>query len=268
MKLTIITTVKNDVNNIDRTIKSVLLQNFQDYEYIIIDGYSNDGTSQKIQKYINNQKIKYLKIKDKNLYDALNKGISLANGEFISFLHSGDIYYNNNILKEIFSIKNIHEYALLAGNIIFFKNNEISRVWKIPKRLKHKFYHFPHTGTIIKKNIYENNNKFNVLNDISADTEFLLDFFERKHKYLVLNRYIIFMKQGGLSTSLNNTLKKINQDLKIIKKKFHKSFWFIYLLKILFKIINNQFILKNDYQLKKKLINQKAIIDEKTSNSI
>ena len=101
MQLTIITTVENDVNNIERTIKSVLLQNFKDYEYIVIDGHSNDGISEIIQKYTKNKKLNILE-SNKNLYEGLNKGIDFSNGEFIGFLHSGDFYYNNNVLSEIF----------------------------------------------------------------------------------------------------------------------------------------------------------------------
>ena len=262
MQLTIITTVKNDVNNIDRTIKSVLLQNFQDYEYIIIDGYSNDGTSEIIQKYTKNKKIKYFRIEDKNLYEGLNKGIDFSNGEFISFLHSGDFYYNNDVLSEIFHNKNLNEYSLIARNIIFFNSNTINRIWKIPRKIKHNFYHIPHTGSFIRKNIYEKN-KFNIINHISADTEVLLKFFQQKHSYLVLNKYVVFMQQGGLSTSVKNIFKKVNQDLRIIKKYFGKSFFFIYLSKIFFKIFNRQFILRDKNCLNKKLINQKNLIDEK-----
>lgn len=262
MQLTIITTVKNDVNNIERTIKSVLLQNFKDYEYIVIDGYSNDGTSEIIQKYTKNKKIKYFRIEDKNLYEGLNKGIDFSNGEFIGFLHSGDFYYNNNVLSEIFLNKNLNEYSLIAGNIIFFKSNTINRIWNIPVKNKLNFYHIPHTGCFIRKKIYEKN-KFNVLNHISADTEVLLKFFQKKNSYLVLNKYIVFMQQGGLSTSVKNIFKKVNQDLRIIRKYFGKSFFFVYISKIFFKVFNRQFIFRDKNSLNKKLINQKKLIDEK-----
>ena len=103
--------------------------------------------------------------------------------------------------------------------------------------------------------------KFNIINYISADTEVLLKFFQQKHSYLVLNKYV-FMQQGGLSTSVKNIFKKVNQDLRIIKKYFFKYFFFIYLSKIFFKILNRQFILTDKNCLNKKLINQKNLIDE------
>ena len=93
VKFSIITVVKNDKTNIETTIKSLSSQNFSDYEHIIIDGNSSDGTSEVIKKAIRNQKkINYIRKKDKNLYQALNRGIKVAKGDFIGILHSGDMY--------------------------------------------------------------------------------------------------------------------------------------------------------------------------------
>ena len=86
VKISIITVVKNDVHNIGKTIKSVLSQNYKDYEYIIIDGNSVDGTSGIIEKY--QKKLIYIKGKDKSIYDALNKGIKFARGNYIGIIHS------------------------------------------------------------------------------------------------------------------------------------------------------------------------------------
>ena len=90
--LSIITVVKNDEKNIQKTIRSIVDQKKMEYEYIIIEGRSSDKTLEKILKY--KKKIdKIISKKDKNIYHAMNKGIKLANGEIIVFCNSGDFFY-------------------------------------------------------------------------------------------------------------------------------------------------------------------------------
>ena len=87
--ITIITVVLNDKENIEKTILSVLNQNYKNIQYIVIDGKSEDGTIKIIQKYID--KIDIFKSEnDKGIYDAFNKGLDLANGDLIGFVNSGD----------------------------------------------------------------------------------------------------------------------------------------------------------------------------------
>ena len=93
--LSIITVVKNDEKNIQKTIKSIISQKNVKYEYIIIDGKSTDNTLKKILKY--KSKInKIISKKDKGIYDAMNKGLKIANGEVIVFCNSGDFFYKNS----------------------------------------------------------------------------------------------------------------------------------------------------------------------------
>ena len=99
-KVSIIITVLNQQKLLEKAIESVLNQDFSDYELIIIDGGSNDGTCNLIQKY--EDKIAYFESsKDKNVYDAMNKGISKTNGDWIYFLGADDSL-NNNIFLNIF----------------------------------------------------------------------------------------------------------------------------------------------------------------------
>ena len=89
----IITVTKNTEEKIDLTIRSVLSQNFKNFEYIIVDGYSADNTFANIIKYKNNKKIRIFKRRDKNFYDSLNYAIRKAKGNYISILNSGDIFF-------------------------------------------------------------------------------------------------------------------------------------------------------------------------------
>jgi glycosyltransferase involved in cell wall biosynthesis len=97
MKISIITVCYNSVPTIEKTILSVSSQTYKDVEYIIIDGNSNDGTLNIIQK--NEDKItKWISEPDQGLYDAMNKGIAIATGDVIGILNSDDIYYSNTVL--------------------------------------------------------------------------------------------------------------------------------------------------------------------------
>ena len=93
MKLTIITVVKNDKKNLLKSLKSILSQNLKNFEYIIYDGMSKDGTKHAVKNYLN-KNIKYICKKDKNYYEGLNYAISKAKGDYIGILNAGDIYCN------------------------------------------------------------------------------------------------------------------------------------------------------------------------------
>ena len=111
--LSVITVVKNDEGNIEKTIKSVLSQKkYLSFEYIVLDGKSNDSTFKIVKKYKN--EIDYIESKrDNGMYFALNKGIKLANGKYIGILHSGDLFTSEKILIEYMNYIKSYEYDLI-----------------------------------------------------------------------------------------------------------------------------------------------------------
>ena len=121
IRFSIITVVKNDVKNIENTIKSVLNQSFKNYEYIIIDGKSNDGTVKVVKKY-KNKICKFISEKDKNLWDGINKGIKKSKGEIILILNSGDFLLKHSlkIANKYFAKFNIDFLLVQLKKIRFF----------------------------------------------------------------------------------------------------------------------------------------------------
>ena len=115
--LSVITVVKNDQENIEKTIKSVISnKKGLKLEYIIIDGKSDDKTLSIIKKY--KKKInKIISEKDKGIYDAMNKGINLSNNDIIVFCNSGDFFYKNS-LKKIINIFNRKDYDFIFGTVV------------------------------------------------------------------------------------------------------------------------------------------------------
>ena len=103
MKLSIITVNYNDVKGLERTIQSVISQNFHDFEFIIIDGGSTDGSVDIIKKY--ESRINYwVSEPDGGIYQGMNKGLNHANGEYVNFMNSGDCFHMPNVLEQIFSL--------------------------------------------------------------------------------------------------------------------------------------------------------------------
>ena len=237
MLITIITAVKNDKKNILKTIDSVKKQNFKDYEHLIIDGNSKDGTTNIIKKN-KNKKIKYINKKDKNLYEALNNATKIAKGKYICVLHSGDIFINKDFLKRI--SKKLPFYDMICGNIIYNKKNKIIRVWnhKIDNLNKFNCFKIAHTSIFIKK-IFLKKYRYNTKYNISSDTDFLIRLSSNKElKFKHHDFYFVIMSIGGLSTSIKNLIKKIYEDLSIYKKNFGFFFLPMYIYKIGFKIYN------------------------------
>ncbi|WP_036876624.1 glycosyltransferase family 2 protein [Xylanibacter oryzae] len=122
MKLSIITINYNNSKGLENTIKSIISQDFKDYEYIVIDGGSNDSSIDIIKKY--SDKIDYwVSEPDKGIYNAMNKGVSHAHGEYSNFMNSGDIFYNSSVLKSVFS--NHYKEDIITGVTIGTDENSI-----------------------------------------------------------------------------------------------------------------------------------------------
>ena len=240
MKFSIITVVKNDKTNIESTIKSLSSQNFSDYEHIIIDGNSSDGTSEVIKKAIRNQKkINYIRKKDKNLYQALNRGIKIAKGDFVGILHSGDMYFNNKVLKLVNS-KITNEIDILSGFLIYVDSNfKKKRLWnyKIKNLNSYNVFKIAHPSTFISKKVFKKIGHYNTLYTIASDTDFLLRVSKIPNiSFMLLQRTFIAMKIGGLSTSYLRIFRKIHEDLKIYLLHFKFLFLPMYVKKIIYKI--------------------------------
>ena len=129
MKLSILTIVKNDKKNLLISLDSVLSQSLKNFEYIIYDGMSTDGTKFSIQRYLN-KNVRYICRQDKNYYDALNYAIKSASGDYIGILNAGDKYYGSNILDKIYKKIKVSKCDLLFGNLVYFnKKGYSTRVW-------------------------------------------------------------------------------------------------------------------------------------------
>ena len=261
MKFSIITVVKNEISKIGLTTNSLKNQLFKDYEHIIFDGKSIDGTSEFIKKILD-KKTKYFRENDKGVYDALNKSFKKAKGEYIIILHSGDFFYSKhslNILSKL--IDKNKSYDFYFSNILFYNriNKNISRVWKIRSKNndKLKFLKIAHTSLCVKKNISKKifyDEKFK----ISADMDYLFKLCQNfKGKYF--DNFFIYMEDQGLSNSKKYFFLKLKEDIKILYKKFKIFIPLILIYKFSIKIpgfFTKKSIFKRNYLNERKKLGQ------------
>ena len=171
--LSIITVVKNDVINIERTIRSIIQQKNQYIEYLIIDGKSSDGTLQKINNF-RNKIDKIISTKDKGIYDAMNIGIKNANGKYIGFCNSGDTIKFNSLQTVVKFLKK--DIDVLFATV---KRNYIgATIIKSGYNLKRLNYNFDFatahsTGFYIKKSFHDKIGFYDLSFKCSADYDFL-----------------------------------------------------------------------------------------------
>ncbi len=164
--VSVVTVVFNGKKTLAKTIKSVIRQEYENFEYIIVDGGSNDGTIELIKTF--EDKIDYwISEKDDGIYDAMNKGIAFANGEIVHLLNADDIYVDIDILSRVAT--DMENTDFLSTRVLY----EMSHKSKILKMSGNKLHSIPHPGLFVKKSFYEKT-KYNTSYKYAADRDFFL----------------------------------------------------------------------------------------------
>lgn len=246
---TIITPVLNSDRFIKKTLLSIKRQSFQNFEHIIIDGGSTDKTLKIIKKY----KIKKTKIlvkKDRNLWEAINRGIKISKGKYICILNSDDYFYKNALLIiNNYFIKN-KKLSYIFGAVR--KNNRI--LYRLEKdKIYYKFNVYPSHSVsfFIKKSIQKKLGYYNTNLDICSDYDFFFKLFNKKDIYgshTKKKEVIGFFRPGGLSEKIS-LLKRLYYEFKIRYQNKQNVLFLILLLNLtLLNIIKNiviKFFLKS-----------------------
>ena len=239
--ITIVTVVLNDDKDLEKTIKSVLLQKYNNVEFIIIDGGSRGSTISKIKKY--DDRIDYwISQKDKGIYDAWNKGIKLASGDYICFLNVGDFFAQNCLEIVIKKIRRKH-LDILFGSVL--KRKKFSGFY--PKTINNRLNVFPSfVSTFIKKSIYEKRGLFKIRYNCFNDYEFIYSLLKtRKFSWDISSRNEILtifdLKGVSSKTTFLSTIKAEYQirlqyeNTLFVFFKLFKKFLKFYVLKTINK---------------------------------
>lgn len=206
MRFSIVTVCYNAENEIEETIRSVLEQNYVDYEYVFVDGKSTDKTNIIINSYINAFKQKGINIRcisepDKGVYDAMNKGIYNAMGEWIIFMNAGDGFYNRQVLSKVSKLIDLNSSVdILYGDTCVIDKNlyQIRRAGETEELLKHM--PFFHQSVFVRKGLLRST-LFDINYKICADYNMFLGYKKSNKVFIYLNDIVSFFAIGGLSAS-------------------------------------------------------------------
>lgn len=221
MKVSIITSCYNRVATIRNAIESVLAQDYNDIEFIVVDGSSTDGSLDIIREYADRISIIISEL-DHGMYEAINKGIRVATGEIIGLLHSDDFFYDNGVIGRIVErMKRTHADFLYGDGLFVDPDNTNKvvrnwigggyRLWKV----RHGWLPL-HPTCYIRRDVMMRLGLYNESYKIAADSDLLVRYLLTGGLTVTyLNEYVVRMRMGGLSTDSAKRKKMWEEDIRV-----------------------------------------------------
>lgn len=222
--LSIITVCYNSVDVIEKTIISVINQENADYEYIVVDGSSSDGTINIINKH-SNQIDKFISEKDTGIYDAMNKGIEMASGKYLLFLNADDILYSNKTLNNVCQFIGVDKYSsdIYYGDIEL--ENEYGIFHQKPRDLKlfpHKMV-ISHQAVFVKRELLIDN-LFDLNYKYCADYKQLSSLYINGAKFKYMDLIITHTPLNSGAT-YENYVNSTKEHFSILRERGDSVFW-------------------------------------------
>ena len=221
MKVSIITSCYNRAATIRSAIESVLAQDYNDIEFIVVDGSSTDGSLDIIREYADRISI-IISEPDHGMYEAINKGIRVATGEIIGLLHSDDFFYDNGVIGRIVERMKRTHADFLYGDGLFVNPDDTNKVvrnwigggyrlWKV----RHGWLPL-HPTCYIRRDVMMRQGLYNESYKIAADSDLLVRYLLTGGLTVTyLNEYIVRMRMGGLSTDSAKRKKMWEEDIRV-----------------------------------------------------
>jgi glycosyltransferase involved in cell wall biosynthesis len=199
-KLSVITIVYNNVRDIERTLLSVINQTYPNIEYIIIDGLSTDGTLDVIRKY-ESRISNVISEKDAGIYDAMNKGLFVATGDYILFMNSGDEIYDKDTVANVFATAGDADIYYGETEMINDKGQSLGqRRHKAPSQFSWRDFKYgmsvSHQAIYIKRSLTES---YNLQYQLSSDIDWIINAAKKAKKIVNVNQYVAKYLVGGMS---------------------------------------------------------------------
>ena len=219
-RLSIITICFNEADSIEKTLKSVTNQTFNDYEWIVVDGGSTDGTIDILERY-RTKFITFFSGNDAGIYNAMNKAIALATGEYLFFLNGGDYLFNRETLAQIFSHQLLADFVY--GDISIIGENR-SRLFSMPPKITPEFLYrktIPHQSTFTKKTLFERAGMYDEQYLIVADYEFIL---RSMHYYNATFQYVPVIFSCYTDDGVSSDSVKREKEKKLVHKQYYSFF--------------------------------------------
>lgn len=243
LRCSIITICYNSVRTVTDTIESVVNQSYRNFEYIIIDGQSTDGTREIVASYAAKYHfIKLVSEPDKGIYNAMNKGIRMAEGDVVALLNSDDYYENNALELIVNAYENIkNKYFVIYGAVRFLKNGKecyssINRHEFLPQRM------IWHPACFVSKCVYDRYGLYDENYSSAADYELFLRCFNQYKlgniQFFPVYQILVNFRMGGISSSYISLKEENEIKLKyscISKKKYVFNLIKNYLTHLIYK---------------------------------
>ncbi len=218
-KVSIITISYNNEEGLLRTIESVVSQTYPDYEYIIIDGGSSDNSKQIIESF--SDRITYwVSEPDKGVYNAMNKGIAVAKGEYLHFLNSGDSYATSDVLERTFT-KEYTEPLLRGIQICDYGTRQVrwANLGDREVTLYDMFVNtLLHQATFIRHDMFDKYGNYDESLRIVSDWKFFFQTILGGEKTAFLNFDIVLFEMEGISTNKSHGERHLEERRKVIKE--------------------------------------------------
>lgn len=246
MRISVITVVFNGEKTIRDTIESVLAQDYQDMEYIVVDGNSTDSTVE-IVKSFGDRVTKFVSETDRGIYHAMNKGIQLATGEVVGMLNADDLFASSDVLLQVTAAFQHSGADAVYGDLQYFDGttNRITRSWRAGHYRAGLFlwgWMPPHPTFFIRRSWYQKQGGFRLDMGTAADYELMLRMVHKhRAKLSYIQKVLVRMRTGGVSNvSLKNRLSANRNDARAWKVNGLRPYPMTILLKPFRKIL--QFI--------------------------
>lgn len=234
MKVSIITATYNSEKTLRDTLESVEVQTYKDIEYIIVDGASTDQTLNLVDSS-STRVSKKISERDKGIYDALNKGVQLASGDIVGFIHSDDILARPDIIESVVAEFVRTNSDIVYGDLVLVdreRTDKVRRYWSGGMYKKFKIalgWVPPHPSVYMKRSLYLDDGLFDISFKIAADYDQMLRVLKRENvKVSYLPQVIVKMRLGGESTKLDNSVLSTKEIARVMR--MHNINWCIAML--------------------------------------
>ena len=223
MKISIITITYNSAKTLQRALESVQSQTYNDIEHVLVDGASTDGTRELIEAYAaKHTNVRWVSEPDEGIYNAINKGIRMASGDVIGFLHSDDVLYSTDSIGQIAAAMRASKADVIYGDLQYCKGDKVVRRWKSndfhPSALKFGWMP-PHPTVYVRREVYEQVGPYDEWFRISADYDMILRIFTAGFKTHYIPEVLVKMNTGGTSNKNSKArLSKTQEDFIVLRK--------------------------------------------------
>jgi glycosyltransferase involved in cell wall biosynthesis len=242
MKVSIITVCFNSEKTIEDTFQSVRSQTYSNIEYIVIDGLSDDNTNELVKKYSDIVAI-HVSEKDSGLYDAMNKGISLASGDIIGILNSDDVLSDELVIEKIVAGFDGRNVDAVYSDLVYVSEYNLRKPTRLysskvfSKRMIRYGIMLPHPTFYVRKRCYEDFGLYKTNYRVAADFELLARFMSKGIIIYRLPFISVKMREGGISSS--GFIWRVHQNFEIVRACKENGIYtniFMIILKLPYKL--------------------------------